>query len=81
MEILFNVIGVVGTAFILIAYFLQQTEKGKGHSPTYNLLNLFGALFIMISLYQDWNLPAFVIEICWMAISLYAIYKNVRAKC
>jgi hypothetical protein len=41
------------------------------------VLNLVGACLIMLSLYQDWNLPAFLIEVFWAVISIYGLLRHV----
>lgn len=75
---IFDIIGVSGTVLILFAYFLLQAGKLKSGTILFNSLNFFGALGIIISLTQDWNLPAFFIEVCWAAIALYGIARAIR---
>ena len=77
---IFQIIGFVGMIFVVIAYFLLQTEKQKITSLTYQLLNLSGAILLLISLFVHFNLGSFVIEIFWIAITLYGMYKNLKAK-
>ena len=79
-NLFFNLIGMLGTFFILIAYFLLQIKKLESDNYIYLLLNLFGSLFIIISLLNEWNLPSFFIESSWLLISLYAIIKKVINK-
>ncbi len=74
-EFVFNGIGIVGVFLILLAYFLLQLEKIKYKSFIYPFLNLSGAILILISLYNDWNLPAFIIQIAWVLISIYGLWK------
>jgi len=78
MDILFNIIGTVGVVCVLMAYFLLQVEKLKSDSLKYLLLNFFGALLLVISLIWAWNLPAFIVEACWVLISLFGIIKVLR---
>lgn len=77
MEI-YESIGLIGVALILVAYFLLQIRKLDQKGVPYSILNLLGAIFILISLIFDWNLPAFVIEVCWLLISAYGIYRATR---
>lgn len=76
----FQFIGFIGMIFVVIAYFLLQTEKQKITSLTYQLLNLIGAILLLISLFVHFNLGSFVIEIFWITITLYGMYKNLRKK-
>lgn len=63
---------------ILIAYFMLQLNRINNHSLTFSLMNFCGAFLILISLYFDFNLSAFVIEFFWLLISLFGIYRRLR---
>jgi len=71
---LFNLIGITGIALIILAYLLLQVGRMKTSDILYPLLNLVGAFLHIVSLYRYWNLASFIIEIFWMAISVYGIY-------
>jgi len=71
-------LGIIGVSFILIAYFLLQINKLASNSLIFSLLNFFGSLLILISLFDEWNLPSFIIEIFWMLISLIGIVKALK---
>ncbi|MBF8263579.1 MAG: hypothetical protein HW387_1244 [Parachlamydiales bacterium] len=72
---IYSVIGLVGVGLLLIAFFLLQTGRVTSRGYLYSLLNLLGAVGILISLIDEWNLSAFVIEIAWILISIYGIIK------
>lgn len=78
MDILFNLIGLSGMALFLGAFLLLQQEKLRADDYPYLLMNLAGAVLIMASLVHDWNLPAFLLEVAWGAISLYGLIKRLR---
>lgn len=80
LDILFDVIGITGAACILLAYFLLQQERMTAHHISYQLLNLLGASLLTVSLFWFWNLGAFIIEICWVMISLYGLARILRSK-
>lgn len=77
---MFDLIGLVGVVLILLAYFLLQAEKLAADQLRYPALNLVGAVLILISLTKTFNLASFVIEICWVGISLYGIVKILRRR-
>lgn len=77
---LHDVIGITGAIAILIAYFLLLTQKISSDSLAYSLLNFIGALFILFSLANAWNLTAVFIEIIWGVISLFGIIKWYKVK-
>lgn len=70
-----NIVGNFGVLLVLTAFFVLQLEKLKPDGLFYLLLNLCGALCIGVSLIYNFNLPAAVIEICWIAISSYGLAK------
>jgi hypothetical protein len=75
-----NILGLIGVVLILLAYFLLQLEKLQSSADLYLLMNFFGAAFILISLYVDFNLPSAIIESAWLAISLMGIIRKHRKK-
>ena len=70
-----EILGSLGVAMIIIAYILLQTERVKSESILYSLINAVGASLIMVSLYFNFNFPAFIVEFFWLLISLFGIGK------
>jgi predicted membrane protein len=68
-------IGLAGVSCVLMAYFLLQLERVRSDGLGYLLLNLVGASLLIVSLMVTFNLASFVIEICWLAISLFGLAK------
>jgi len=75
---IFILSGIIGVSLIVIAYFLLQINKLSSNSLIFSLLNFFGSFLILISLFDEWNLPSFIIEIFWMLISLIGIIKALK---
>lgn len=80
IELLANIIGLTGTALVVGTYFLMQLNKLDPKGLRFNLLNLCGATFLLISLLVHFNLASFIIEVFWIAASLIGIYNYWRAK-
>jgi hypothetical protein len=79
MEIHFSdAIGITGTALLILAYFLLQAEKIKSDSYTYLYMNGFAAALLLFSLCFNFNLASFIIEIFWIGISIYGLWKKKR---
>ena len=76
----YDFVGTTGVVIILATYFLLQTERLSSTDVIYSLLNLIGAALIALSLLFDFNVSAFIIEIAWMAISVYGIIRSARGK-
>lgn len=75
---MYDTIGLVGVAAIIIAYFLLQADRLRYDDYIYLLLNGGGALLILVSLVYAFNLAAFVMEAIWVAISVYGAVKRWR---
>lgn len=73
-------IGFVGMAFVVFAYLLLQMNKYTIKSIQYQLLNLVGAILLLISLFVHFNLGSFIIEVFWIGITIYGIAKNIKEK-
>ena len=72
--------GFIGMAFVVIAYLFLQTNKYTIKSLEYQLLNLVGAILLLISLFVHFNLGSFIIEIFWIIITIYGIVVNLKDK-
>ena len=68
-----NVVGNFGVILIVGTYFLVQVGRMSAVQLPYITLNGLGALLIMYSLWFDFNLSAFLIEVIWLLISLLGI--------
>ena len=75
----YDIAGVAGVVMILIAYLLLQIGRLGALDLRYTLLNLAGALLIIISLVFDFNLSAFLMEAAWVLISLLGLWRALAA--
>jgi hypothetical protein len=73
-------LGAVGAILVIVAYFVTQQRWLSAHDWRYPAANLIGAVLIIASLFADWNLPAFVIEVFWLFISLYGLMRALRRR-
>lgn len=74
--IIFEIIGWVGTALIVIAYFLVSTKKVDATNKYYQLMNLFGAIAISVNVFTKQAWPAFALQIVWGIIAVESLLKN-----
>lgn len=78
MEIFFQIIGWVGTAFVLSAYFLLvSSNKITEDSRIYQILNLLGAIGVGFNVFHQQAWPAFGLQVVWGIISIVAITKMI----
>lgn len=80
MELAAEIIGIAGTAMIIVAYFLMQKGTMLGTSWSYLWLNLIGAVLLLYSLWYQWNTASVIIEIFWIGISVYGMIQKIRTK-
>jgi hypothetical protein len=73
----YDFLGNIGVAFIVSTYLLLLLDKIDSTSLHYSLLNAVGAGLIILSLFFDFNLSAFVVEAFWLMISVVGIVRAV----
>jgi len=72
---IYEIIGWLGTAAVLFAYFLVSTRKIAPNSKQYQFLNLFGALGIIINSAIHHAIPSVGLNTAWLLIAVYALVK------
>jgi predicted membrane protein len=73
-------LGIVGTIFILGAYFLLQMDRISSRDLSYSVMNAIGASFLVVSLLFDFNLSALIVEGFWAVISAVGIIRYIRSR-
>jgi len=73
MQISIDVIGWLGALLILIAYGLISFKKIEGDSLKYQLLNVFGSIFLIVNTYYYGAIPSTLVNIIWAIIAVFAI--------
>ncbi len=70
-----DMFGNVGVVLVLAAYLLVQLQRLSAIQPPYLIANALGALLRLLSLMNEFNLSAFVIEAAWLLISAYGLVR------
>ncbi len=78
--VLSDALGIIGVVFVLWAYLWLQLDKLSQDGMTYSLTNFLSSILLILSLLHTWNLASFIIEITWLAISGYGIFKVIKRK-
>ena len=73
---LFTAIGIAGAACFLTAYFANLRGWLPSSGWGFPAGNLAGALLILISLFDAWNLPSVIVESFWAILSVYGLLRN-----
>ena len=70
-----DLLGVVGVLLILVAYAGATTNRLDATKAPALLLNLAGALLILLSLYFDFNLSAVLMEAAWALLAVIGLVR------
>lgn len=73
-------VGLAGVVIVLVAFLLLQAGKLHGTGFIYQLCNAVGAAAVVLSLFYNFNLSAFVVESAWVVISIYGMVRGWRAR-
>ncbi|MFK7956459.1 MAG: hypothetical protein AB8B96_10210 [Lysobacterales bacterium] len=73
-----DVLGICGVVSLLVAFGSLQQGWLSAQDWRYYAANALGALLILVSLWVDFNLSAFVIEVCWLLISVIGLVTTLR---
>ena len=72
--VLADVIGLVGSALMVVAYAYSNIAKTVDFL-LFNLLNLAGSLLLIVSLMVHFNLASMLLEIVWSVIAVLGLMK------
>lgn len=75
-----DIIGIIGVAFLLIAYFLHLFKYIEKEHIGYILLNVIGALLAAYASYLIDYYPFVILESTWALVSGYALFQYLRPK-
>ena len=81
----YDFVGLAGVGFVLVSFFLLQAGKLAGDSLGYQLANLFGAIFILVSIFgpsPDFRdvISTSIMQVAWIAISLYGLWRGIKSR-
>ena len=68
-------IGNLGVFLIIVSYLLLQLKKVESTTLSYSLMNLVGAALVIVSLLENFNISAFIIEVFWVLISFIGVFN------
>ena len=74
-----DLIGFAGSFFI-VAAFAYSNLTTQMNALWFNVSNLLGAALLTVSLTVNYNLPTMVLEVVWMAIAIFGIFKALRTR-
>ena len=75
-----EIIGWIGSIAILLAYGLNSYQKIRSDSLSFLLLNLTGALFLIVYTYYEEAFASTFLNLVWVIIAVIALGKAHRAR-
>lgn len=73
---LYEIIGWIGTACILTAYFAVSTGRTKPNSKMYQCMNVVGSMGIIVNSLVHSAIPSVGLNIIWLGIALYGLLNT-----
>ena len=70
-----DLLGNIGVFLVLLAYLLVQLNRIDTRKYLYSFVNAAGATLLCISLVINFNMSGLMIELSWVLISLYGLYR------
>jgi CRP-like cAMP-binding protein len=71
----YDLIGLVGVVLYILAYGALQAGIVSGSGYSYTLMNMLAAALVLVSLMNDFNLSSAIIQITWIAISVFGLAR------
>jgi len=78
MKVAIEIIGWIGAALVLMAYGALSAHKMNSRSTAYQLMNIGGAIGLVINTVWNRAIPSAALNLVWMAIGVHALWKNSR---
>lgn len=80
MNLIIDILGWVGSIEVVAAYALNSSQRIKSDSLTFQLLNLSGAVFLIINSIYKQAYPFTFINSVWTVIAIVAIIGIMKKK-
>jgi hypothetical protein len=80
MELVINILGWIGSIAVVAAYGLNSYQKIKSDSIAFQVLNLTGAIFLIINSIYKQAYPFTFINSVWSVIAIVAIVGIIRKR-
>jgi len=75
-ELLIDIIGWIGSAFLLMAYYLISSGRVSSISSIYKALNILGSIFLGYNAYYYGAFPSSFVNLIWFGIAIFAVFQG-----
>ena len=80
LELILNLLGYTGSAFIIIAFLLNSFKYMKSDAMSYQLLNLLGGALVLVNSWYFGAFPSVVVSVFWVLIAGISIVRIMQKK-
>ena len=80
MNLAIDIVGWIGVALLLLAYWMVSTKRMEGSGAPFQLLNIAGATGLIANSYYYGALPSVGVNVAWIAIGGYALLRAMRSR-
>ncbi len=80
LQLIVDLLGWIGSVEVILAYGLISYQKVESKSNIYQILNLTGAILLIINTIYYGAYPSTAINIVWVVIAMVALSKNYFSK-
>lgn len=74
-----DIVGWIGAGALLFAYGAVSTGKIEAKSHVYQLLNMFGSIFLIVNTAYYQAFPSTFVNLIWIAIAVMSLISIRRA--
>ena len=78
MDLIFQLIGIFGAAFVLIGFAMMKFNKWKNEDLYYNLSNGVGSILLVLNAIYFKNVAFIILNVFWTVLSIKDIVKLYR---
>ena len=68
-------LGYIGVVLFVMSYILLSYGKLTAGHPTYHLMNIFGALFLIANALSVRDMPSLLVNVIWFFIGLSVLIR------
>lgn len=81
-KLIIDILGWLGAALLLYAYFLVSAKRLEGNSLIYQGINIVGSSFLVLNAGYYNALPSAFVNVVWIGIGVYTVlvFRNARGK-
>ena len=75
MELFYQAIGWIGAIGLLVAFYLNSTNKMSHSSWAYQIINLICAILLALNAFHINSYPIIVINVFWAGVAFWSMIK------